>query len=54
MRVSFDLDEVLFVSPENHKVEPQPRFPLSAIYKERLGEDEFTDLLMINFAANTP
>ena len=36
MRVSFDLDEVLFVSPETHKTEPPPRFPLNRIYKERL------------------
>ena len=36
MRVSFDLDEVLFVSPETHKTEPPPRFPYSKIYKERL------------------
>ena len=36
MRVSFDLDEVLFVSPETHKTEPELRFPLNRIYKERL------------------
>ncbi len=36
MRVSFDLDEVLFVSPETHKTEPPLRFPLNRIYKERL------------------
>ena len=36
MRVSFDLDEVLFVSPETHKTEPQLPFPLRLIYKERL------------------
>ena len=36
MRVSFDLDEVLFVNPENHKTEPELRFPLNRIYKERL------------------
>ena len=35
-RVSFDLDEVLFVSPETHKTEPELRFPLNRIYKERL------------------
>ena len=28
MRVSFDLDEVLFVSPETHKTEPELPFPL--------------------------
>lgn len=36
MRVSFDLDEVLFVSPETHKTEPALRFPFNRIYKERL------------------
>ena len=36
MRVSFDLDEVLFVSPNTHKTEPELRFPLNKIYKERL------------------
>ena len=36
MRVSFDLDEVLFVSPDTHKTEPALRFPFNKIYKERL------------------
>ena len=36
MRVSFDLDEVLFVSPKTHKTEPPLPFPLNRIYKERL------------------
>ena len=36
MRVSFDLDEVLFVSPETHKTEPELRFPLNRFYRERL------------------
>jgi len=36
MRVSFDLDEVLFVSPETHKTEPDPIFPFNLIFKERL------------------
>ena len=36
MRVSFDLDEVLFVSPETHKTEPALIFPLNLIFKERL------------------
>jgi len=36
MRVSFDLDEVLFVSPKTHKTEPQLHFPFNKIYKERL------------------
>ncbi len=36
MRVSFDLDEVLFVSPETHKTEPPLKYPFNLIYKERL------------------
>ena len=36
MRISFDLDEVLFVSPETHKTEPPLMFPLNHLYKERL------------------
>jgi hypothetical protein len=36
MRVSFDLDEVLFVYPETHKTEPPLMFPLNRIFKERL------------------
>ena len=36
MRVSFDLDEVLFVLPETHKTEPPLVFPLNMIFRERL------------------
>ncbi len=36
MRVSFDLDEVLFVRPETHKTEPPLAFPYNKLYKERL------------------
>ncbi|SFB86853.1 hypothetical protein [Ruminococcus albus] len=36
MKVSFDLDDTLFVSEKNFKVEPALRFPLNLIYKERL------------------
>jgi len=36
MRISFDLDEVLFVSPETHKTEPPLVFPLNRIFRERL------------------
>lgn len=36
MRVSFDLDEVLFVNPDTHKTEPELRFPFNRIYKERI------------------
>ena len=36
MRVSFDLDEVLFVSPETHKTEPPLPFPIRRFFPERL------------------
>lgn len=36
MRVSFDLDEVLFVSPKTHQTEPEPRYPFNKIFQERL------------------
>lgn len=36
MKVSFDLDDTLFVSPDNFKTEKELRFPLNKIYKERL------------------
>ena len=36
MRISFDLDEVLFVNPENHATEPELKFPFNRIYQERL------------------
>ena len=42
MRVSFDLDEVLFVNPATHKTERKLPFPLCRIFKEqlRLGTPE--------------
>ncbi len=36
MRISFDLDEVLFVSPADYKTEPKLRFPLDKLFPERL------------------
>ena len=36
MKVSFDLDEVLFVCPKTHKTEPPLPFPLCKIFKERI------------------
>ena len=36
MRVSFDLDEVLFVSPKTHRTEPSLPFPLRNVFRERL------------------
>ena len=36
MRISFDLDEVLFVRPDTHKVESQLLFPFNIFFKERL------------------
>ena len=36
MRVSFDLDEVLFVDPDRYETEDPPRFPLNRLFPERL------------------
>ena len=36
MIVSFDLDDTLFVSENEFKTEPAPKFPKNLIYKERL------------------
>lgn len=36
MRISFDLDEVLFVDPAKYQTQPQLRFPLNKFFKERL------------------
>ena len=36
MKISFDLDDTLFVSPENFKVEKELNFPWNKIYRERL------------------
>lgn len=36
MKVSFDLDDTLFVSPVNFKTEKELKFPFNKIYKERL------------------
>lgn len=36
MKVSFDLDEVLFVSPDYMETEPELRFPLNRMFPERL------------------
>nr|MCR5580488.1 HAD family hydrolase [Pseudobutyrivibrio sp.] len=36
MRISFDLDEVLFVYPKTHKIEDAPYFPFNLFFKERL------------------
>ena len=36
MRVSFDLDDVLFVSPESYETEPAPGFPYNRLFPDRL------------------
>lgn len=36
MRVSFDLDEVLFVDPATHLTEPELPFPTRFLFRERL------------------
>lgn len=36
IRISFDLDEVLFVNPKTHKTEPRPPIPFNILFRERL------------------
>lgn len=36
MKISFDLDDTLFVSPDKFKTEKALKFPFNKIYKERL------------------
>ena len=36
MKISFDLDDVLFVDPKEMETEPPLRFPFNRMYKERL------------------
>ena len=36
MRISFDLDDVLFVSPKRYETEPAPHFPFNLLFKDRL------------------
>ena len=36
MRISFDLDEVLFVDPNTFETEPSLKFPLNRVFTERL------------------
>lgn len=36
MRISFDLDDTLFVNPEKIQAEPELKFPFSVLYPDRL------------------
>ena len=36
MRISFDLDDTLFINPEKTEAEPELKFPFSAFYPDRL------------------
>ncbi len=36
MRISFDLDDVLFVSPDRYETEPPLRFPFNRMFPDRL------------------
>ena len=42
MKISFDLDEVIFVSPDDYEVEPELRFPLNKMFPERLRKGTVT------------
>ena len=36
MRISFDLDDTLFINPEKTEAEPELKFPFSVLYPDRL------------------
>lgn len=36
MRISFDLDDTLFMNPDKCNVEPEFKFPMNILFKERL------------------
>ncbi|MBR1529713.1 MAG: HAD family hydrolase [Oscillospiraceae bacterium] len=36
MRISFDLDDTLFINPDKTPAEPELKFPFSALYPDRL------------------
>lgn len=36
MRISFDLDDTLFISPDKTQAEPELKFPFSVLYPDRL------------------
>lgn len=38
MKVSFDLDDTLFVSPEKYKTEQKLKFPFNKIYNLKFSE----------------
>ena len=48
MRISFDLDETLFIDPQRFPTEPELRFPLDRIYRDRLRRGTVRLLKWIN------
>lgn len=50
MRVSFDLDDTLFVNPDKFDVEDELRFPFNKRYKERLrkGTNKLINMIRDN------
>jgi len=52
MRISFDLDETLFVNPEKVPVEENLKFPLDRIFKDRLRAGSKELLKWINSSGN--
>ena len=48
MKISFDLDETLFVNPKEVPTEPELKFPYNKIYKDKLRKDAVELLTEIN------
>ena len=48
MRISFDLDETLFVNPEKVPIESELKFPYNKIYKDKLRKGSVELLQVIN------
>lgn len=48
MKISFDLDETLFVNPAEVPTEPELKFPYNKIYKDRLRKGAVELLTEIN------
>ena len=48
MKISFDLDETLFVDPQKVPTEPELKFPYSMIYKDKLRKGAVELLTEIN------
>ena len=51
MKISFDLDETLFVNPVEVPTEPELKFPYNKLYRDRLRKGAVELLKEINESA---